>query len=247
MISSGIFAAVSFVAFISLSFTGIYLIAFLSSQETVGNGTSNFDVSTFTSFTIDVCLVVLFMVQHSGMASPIYHNIMNRLGLTPVGRSVYVLLTTGMLKVLMSLWQPIIGVHLWFIDTQDKPALWMLFTILHWAFWIILFLQVIFMEPLHLIGIKQVYYFIRGWHSPEFYLNPRLRQIQAHMPHPGASCFIAILWIHPCMTLDRLLLATVFTSYLCCCCSIDEQDCIYIKTCLQVNSSTSSVRVKKVQ
>ena len=34
------------------------------------------------------------------------------------------------------------------------------------------------------------------------------------MRHPGPLILSIILWVHPLMTLDRLLLASVFTSYM---------------------------------
>lgn len=57
------------------------------------------DASTFTLFTIDVCLVVLFMAQHSGLASSTYRKKMEDWGLSPVTRSFYVLTSSLMLQV----------------------------------------------------------------------------------------------------------------------------------------------------
>lgn len=53
------------------------------------------------------------------------------------------------------------------------------------------------------------------WHERRNSNESKLRKLLDRLPHPGACCFIAIMWCHPHMTFDRMILATVFTSYLC--------------------------------
>ena len=57
------------------------------------------DASIFALFTTDVCLVVLFMAQHSGLASKWFSSLMNKIGLQVISRSVYILTTTAALQV----------------------------------------------------------------------------------------------------------------------------------------------------
>ena len=56
----------------------------------------------------------------------------------------------------MFLWQPIPDISFWLIDTSEAPLLWLFFHILHWVFWIVLVLEVLAMQPLELIGVRQV-------------------------------------------------------------------------------------------
>lgn len=223
-------------------------IIFLSSFYDLEN---DLDAPTFTLFTIDVCLVVLFMSQHSGLASTTYRQTMESWGLKPVSRSLYVLLTCLMIQLMLYLWQPIPEIKFWHIDVEENYLLRLFFYILHGLFWVVMFLQVTVLEPLHLIGVKQVYHFVRG--LPESYLSPQLRQILSRYPHAGAGCFIAILWVQPCMTFDRMLLATVLTAYLCCSFSLSERSYINIKEQTLSSSKTvhytsqMSTKRKKVQ
>ncbi|XP_060561540.1 nurim-like isoform X2 [Ruditapes philippinarum] len=199
-------------------------------------------------FTIDVCLVVLFMAQHSGLASPTYGNKMDDWGLSPISRTVYVLTSALMLQLLMYLWQPIPEVHFWVIDISESPFLALFFTVLHFVLWIVFFLQVLVYEPLHLIGLRQVYDYIKNSQTAQTYLSPRLRLLLAQMPHSGAGCFIAILWLQPYMTFDRMILATVFTAYLCCSLSLTQKDYEYVKKCAWSTKTvhTVSYRAKRV-
>lgn len=60
----------------------------------------------------------------------------------------------------MYLWQPIPEVHFWVIDISESPLLILFFTAVHVVLWILLFMQVLVLEPLHFIGIKQVCVFL---------------------------------------------------------------------------------------
>ena len=57
------------------------------------------DVQIFPRFTVDVCLVLLFMAQHSLMATKFFKSKMTGLGLEAITRSVYAFTTAGALSV----------------------------------------------------------------------------------------------------------------------------------------------------
>ena len=71
-------------------------------------------------------------------------------------------------------------------------------------------------------------------------MSSELLLLLEHLPHAGSSCFMAILWLHPFMTFDRLILATVFTTYLCCGLSVTGADYSYVQKCSM--RSTKMVR-----
>lgn len=239
MIQEALFVFVTSVSCIALFGTLFSFTVFLSSQEIKENDK---DASIFTMFTIDVCLVVLFMAQHSGLATKWYRSLMERLGLQAVTRSVYIFATAVVLQLLMLFWQPIPEISFWILDTSQAPLLWLFFNILHWVFWVVLFLEVLVMQPLELIGVQQVYDYIHGFYPSTYSLPRKLQKLMRNMPHPGSGCFIAILWLHPCMTFDRLILATVLTPYLCCGYGVTEGDYVYMKS---YSNSTHTSRVSR--
>ena len=75
----------------------------------------------------------------------------------------------------------------------------------------------------------QVYNFIKDLYPPHLLLPPKLQKLLRNMPHPGGGCFIAVLWLHPAMTFDRMILATVLTAYLCCGYGVTEGDYVYVR------------------
>ena len=50
------------------------------------------------------------------------------------------------------------------------------------------------------------------------------------MRHPGTSCFLVILWLHPLMTWQRFIFAIMFTIYVLLGFSVTEEDYVYTKT-----------------
>ncbi|KAL4225380.1 hypothetical protein ACF0H5_016069 [Mactra antiquata] len=238
MLSSIMFVVFTTISTFSIFSTLFFFIPFISRLDYPQN---DLDLSTYFLFTIDLTLVVLFLVQHSFCSSRFVKNIMNDWELTPISRSIYVMYTAIALGVMMYLWQPITEVSVWMIDLFDRTWLWLFFTILHISLWFLLFLQVLVMEPLHLIGIKQVYiYYLKQKSIDVVDMNPHMIRYLKHMPHVGAGCFIALLWLHPYMTLDRLILATVLTSYLCCYSSTTQKDYEYVQSCSCVYSVSST-------
>ncbi|KAG8127795.1 hypothetical protein E2320_014695 [Naja naja] len=153
---------------------------------------------------VDVGLIVLFVLQHSLMASDrVKHWTCNCFG---------VLQRT----LLMRYWQPV----------QDGPMLWSTNTepwitwvplicfILHFISWLIIFSIILIFDYAELMGVKQ---------------SSRALRLYSHLRHPLYVEFLLILWAVPCLSIDRLLLASLFTVYLTCAHSLDEQDYLYLR------------------
>jgi hypothetical protein len=50
--------------------------------------------------------------------------------------------------------------------------------------------------------------------EPLCYLPSELRLFYESMRHAGPTCLVILLWVHPVMTLDRLLAAALLTAYM---------------------------------
>ena len=55
------------------------------------------------------------------------------------------------------------------------------------------------------------------------------QRLYSHMRHPGAWCFLVVLWLHPLMTLGRFVLALMWTMYLLFGHTVDEKDYEYVE------------------
>uniref|UniRef100_A0A8C6V5Y0 Nurim n=1 Tax=Naja naja TaxID=35670 RepID=A0A8C6V5Y0_NAJNA len=188
------------------------------------------DPKILHSLTVDVGLIVLFVLQHSLMASDrVKHWTCNCFGV--LQRTVYVFCTDLSLQLLMRYWQPV----------QDGPMLWSTNTepwitwvplicfILHFISWLIIFSIILIFDYAELMGVKQVYYYCLGMGDPLAVKSSRALRLYSHLRHPLYVEFLLILWAVPCLSIDRLLLASLFTVYLTCAHSLDEQDYLYLR------------------
>ncbi|XP_007442677.1 nurim [Python bivittatus] len=180
--------------------------------------------------TVDVGLIVLFILQHSLMASDwVKHWTCNCFGV--LQRSIYVFCTDLTLQLLMRYWQPVQdGPMLW--NTNTEPWItWvpLICFILHFISWLIIFSIILIFDYAELMGVKQVYYYCLGMGDPLAVKSSRAIRLYSHLRHPLYLEFLLILWAVPCLSLDRLLLAFLFTVYLTCAHSLDHQDYLYLR------------------
>ena len=75
----------------------------------------------------------------------------------------------------------------------------------------------------------QVYYESRGMPSPIDMKTVGTQRLYRHMRHPGAVCLLLVLWCHPVMTIDRLLLALTLSLYILCGHGVTIRDYIYVR------------------
>lgn len=60
----------------------------------------------------------------------------------------------------------------------------------------------------------QVYYYYKGNAHPFSCMPKPLQLFYDHLRHAGPTSLWLILWVHPVMTVDRFLLAVMFSFYL---------------------------------
>ncbi|XP_025072789.1 nurim, partial [Alligator sinensis] len=139
---------------------------------------------------------------------------------------------SGRPQVLMRCWQPVRdGPLLWDASRSEPWATWVLLAcfILHFVAWLIIFSIILIFDYAELMGVKQVYYHCLGMGDPLALKSVRAVRLYSHLRHPVYLEFLLILWAVPCLSLDRLLLATLFTAYMTCGHSLDQQDYLYLR------------------
>nr|XP_060615363.1 nurim [Anolis sagrei ordinatus] len=188
------------------------------------------DPKVLHPLTVDMGLIALFILQHSLMATDRVKRWTNSC-FGVLQRSFYVFCTALALQLLMRYWQPV----------QDGPELWRTSTepwvtwvplicfILHFIAWLVIFSIILIFDYAELMGVKQVYYHCLGMGDPLAVKSSRAVRLYAHLRHPVYLEFLLILWAVPCLSLDRLLLALLFTLYLTCAHSLDKQDYLYLR------------------
>lgn len=253
--------ALVFISTFMLTNSFSHFVIFLSNQGLLGSpGDEHHDLKTkcykdwtdaeaayvITRLLMDTFLIALFILQHSIMATDMWKQVLSTCYIRISERLLYVLATSCILMKLMTSWSSTPEVGLWEIDTTGSLLLRLFFFLLHGACWVIIFVQCSIMDPLEMLGIKQVYYFHKGASHPLSYKSWELRTFYGHLRHAGPVCLWIILWVHPVMTLDRLLLALVFTIYLKCSHRVTIEDYKYAKAYFVWSETHTTTTKRKI-
>jgi protein-S-isoprenylcysteine O-methyltransferase Ste14 len=174
-----------------------------------------------TALIINVVLLGVFAVQHSGMARRGFKAAWTSVIPPAVERSTYVLFSALALGLLYWQWRPIAGT-LWATSGLLATILW----IVYWLGWAILFTSTFLINHFDLFGLAQVWAAWRGSKlpSPEF-RTPLFYRVVRHPIYVG---FILILWGAPTMTWGRALFAAGATGYILIGIWLEERDLIAV-------------------
>ncbi|XP_075162087.1 nurim homolog [Haematobia irritans] len=177
--------------------------------------------------------LILFIFQHSFMKSGLVKKLLQNLGLSTAERAIYSLTSSGCLHYMIRNWVSSSSIIVWQFDVEESKWKWWSFTLLHALSWMIICGGSMIMDLPELVGIKQPYYDMKSYAQPLAYKSFELRHLFNHVRHPSFVGFSVILWFNNLMTLDRLLLAVMLTSYMYFGWSSDHSDLIYQKCQLQ--------------
>ena len=170
------------------------------------------------SLAINLGLLGLFAVQHSGMARPAFKRWLTRFVPAAAERSTYVLMSTICLALLMWLWAPLGGV-IW-----DVTAPWMQWTLtgLYFASWGLLLYATFLINHFDLFGLRQAFDALRGRETPkQAFVTPMLYRI---IRHPIYTGWLGIMWFTPTMTVTHLVFALVSSAYILVGIKLEERD-----------------------
>ncbi|KAH9500455.1 hypothetical protein Btru_071982 [Bulinus truncatus] len=171
--------------------------------------------SVLGTFIWDLLLLFLFIAQHSIMATDWFRRKLSTwFQITVSQRLIYVTATSLSLMYLIAQWHSIPDCYLWFVDTQGHFFLWLFFFLIHALAWLMIGLELVLVDVGELIGISQILCYHRLLRLPLADKESLVREIYSRMRHPGAILLTFMLWFHPIMSLDRLLLACMLTSYI---------------------------------
>lgn len=163
---------------------------------------------TLVDWIIDIVLLGLFAMQHSGMARGGFKRWLTGWMSPAIERSTYVLVSSLVLILLFWQWRPLPGV-IW--DVGHGWARWLLYALSAFG-WLAVLSGTFIINHWDLFGLRQVWLRARGvtYTPPEFVDSFYYRIVR----HPLMLGFIIAFWATPRMTIGHLLFAVATTGYI---------------------------------
>lgn len=157
---------------------------------------------------VDLALLALFAVQHSGMARPGFKRWWTRIVPAPVERSTYVLVSSLVLLLLFACWQAL-PQTVWSVDNRiARIAL----SVLSGTGWALVFSSTFLISHFELFGLQQAW---RGRVQAGDAVPPFVtRAFYRIVRHPLMLGFLIAFWATPTMSLGHLLFALATTCYI---------------------------------
>jgi methanethiol S-methyltransferase len=174
----------------------------------------------FRSCLIDLGLLSLFALQHSGMARVGFKRQITRVISPAIERTTFVAASSIALLAVTMLWQPLGGV-IWSVENAAGRA------ILYAGFacgWAIVLLSTFLINHFELFGLQQVWQNLRGRPKvrPAF-VTPLFYRVVRHPLYAG---FLLAFWCTPTMTVAHLLFAAMTTAYILVAIQLEERDLV---------------------
>jgi methanethiol S-methyltransferase len=165
-------------------------------------------------------LLALFALQHSGMARRPFKQWLTRFIPQAAERSTYVLLSSLALLLLFAGWQPL-GGTVWQLESSVGIAL------MYGGFafgWLLVLITTFLINHFDLFGLRQIWFYFRNRPLPELpFVMPGPYRLVRHPLYVGWLC---AFWFIPTMTITHLLFAVVTTLYILIAIRLEERDLI---------------------
>jgi protein-S-isoprenylcysteine O-methyltransferase Ste14 len=168
---------------------------------------------------VDIGLILLFGLQHSVMARPGFKRVWTRVVPKELERSVYVLIASAVLALVMWQWRPIPTPVQWHADSAWSITLgWSVMglgvMVLLWATFLI--------DHFELLGLRQGWSTLRGGElRPLAFVTPHLYKIVRHPQYLG---WLLIFWGTSTMTAGHLLFSLGMSGYILIAMRFEERD-----------------------
>lgn len=186
----------------------VYLIAFLFNlfvPFTIDSGEAG---NAWLAAGINLGLIMLFGLQHSIMARPVFKRRLAHFIPEAAERSTFMLCTAVVTFALCLLWQPMPEI-LW---QADNNILYNTLLAIGLSGWALVFYATFLINHFDLFGLRQVWLYFVG--KEYTHLPFRLNSLYRYIRHPIMTGVFIGIWFTPVMTVGHLLLALGMSTYI---------------------------------
>jgi protein-S-isoprenylcysteine O-methyltransferase Ste14 len=200
-----IYGAACYAVFLATFLYAIAFVAGLGVPKHIDNGPT---APFLTALGIDLALLGLFAVQHSGMARPAFKRWWTQFVPPPIERSTYVLVSSLVLALLLWQWRPLSPL-VWNVENEIARAALYGVSALGW---LLLLSSTFLINHFDLFGLRQVWFHARRRKAMD---EPFVtRAFYRIVRHPLMLGFLVAFWATPTMSLGHLLFALMTTGYI---------------------------------
>ncbi len=206
------------VSYLLFFVTFLYSIGFVGNLWVPRSIDSEPTLSLGAALLVNLGLLAMFAVQHSGMARPAFKRWLTRYIPAAAERSTYVLFSTLAMAALMVFWAPLGGV-IWSVESQWAA---LVLNGLYLGSWALLLYATFLIDHFDLFGLRQVWNSFRKQECRDLsFVTPALYRIVRHPIYVG---WLGIFWFTPVMTMTHVLLALGVTGYILVGIELEERD-----------------------
>jgi protein-S-isoprenylcysteine O-methyltransferase Ste14 len=198
--------------------TLLYAVGFLGGFATPTRLDGPRQVPVVAALAVDLGLLAVFALQHSGMARPAFKRWWMRFVPEAAERSTYVLLSSLALMLLFWFWEPVGGVVWSAGDMASRALLYSVFA----AGWLIVLASTFWINHFDLFGLRQVWLHFRG--RPYTRLRFKTPALYRVVRHPLYVGWLLVFWATPLMTSTHLVFAAALTAYILAAIRWEERD-----------------------
>ena len=212
-----LFGILNYVLFLGVF---LYMVGFLGGFAVPKGIDGPVRSSLIEAVIVNLFLLLVFGVQHSVMARPLFKQWWTKVVPEPMERSTYVLFSNLALALLFWQWQPMGGI-VWDIQQPAlRAATWCLYA----AGWVTILLSTLLINHFDLFGLRQVWLCFRG--RPYASLPFATPCLYRYVRHPLYVGWLLAFWAVPTMGFAHLAFAVGMTTYILTAIQFEERDLI---------------------